>query len=147
MKTYFISALVCLMSVMSWGQVEEGYEDTLKKMFEVSGTEAAYQSTIKQIVGMYKSQKSDVPADAWDSLEKEFLAMSLNDLTKMLVPVYSKHLTKNDLEELIAFYQTEVGTKFANSTPAIMQESMQVGQQWGMELGKRFNEKMSEQGY
>ena len=52
MKTYFISALVCLMSVMSWGQVEEGYEDTLKKMFEVSGTEAAYQSTIKQMVGM-----------------------------------------------------------------------------------------------
>ena len=88
-----------------------------------------------------------MPADAWDSLEKEFLAMSLNDLTKMLVPVYSKHLTKNDLEKLIAFYQTEVGTKFANSTPAIMQESMQVGQQWGMELGKRFNEKMSEQGY
>ena len=92
MKTYFISALVCLMSVMSWGQVEEGYEDTLKKMFEVSGTEAAYQSTIKQMVGMYKSQKSDVPADAWDSLEKEFLAMSLNDLTKSLSITNSPNL-------------------------------------------------------
>jgi hypothetical protein len=147
MKTFFISAFVCLMTLTSWGQLEDGYEETLAKMFEVSGTEAAYQTTIKQMVGMYKSQKTNVPADAWDSLEKEFLAMSLNDLTKMLVPVYSKHLTKSDLEGLIAFYQSEVGTKFANSTPAIMQESMQVGQQWGMELGKRFNEKMSEKGY
>ena len=65
----------------------------------------------------------------------------------MLVPVYLKYMTKEDLEEMIKFYQTPVGSKFAKSTPLIMQESMQVGQKWGMKIGEDFKKKMKEKGY
>ena len=55
--------------------------------------------------------------------------------------------TKEDLEEFIKFYQTPVGKKFAKNTPFIMQESMQIGQQWGMKIGENFKNKMKEKGY
>ena len=51
------------------------------------------------------------------------------------------------MEEMIKFYQTPVGQKYANSSPMIMQESMQIGQQWGMKLGQEFTKKLKEKGY
>jgi uncharacterized protein len=65
----------------------------------------------------------------------------------MLVPVYSKYLTKEDLEEMIKFYETPVGKKFAENTPKIMRESMQIGQEWGMRIGEKFEKKIRERGY
>ena len=56
-------------------------------------------------------------------------------------------MTLEDLKEIIRFYQTPVGQKFAKSTPLIMQESMQIGQQWGMKLGLEITKKLEEKGY
>ena len=104
-----------------------------------------YKSAINQMFVMFKSQK-DVPAEVWNDLEKEFLNTSMNELVEMLAPVYAKHLTKKDLEDLIQFYNTPVGKKFAQKSPFIMQESMQVGQQWGMKIGNDFQTKLKEKG-
>ena len=142
-----ICTLLIVFSLHAYGQADQEYHLSLKKMFEVSGTEESYKTIIKQLISMYKQQHSEVSTGIWDDLEKEFLKTSINDLVDMLVPVYSKYLTKSDLEELINFYQTPVGRKFAKNTPLIMQESMQIGQQWGMQVGQDFEKKLKERGY
>ncbi|MEC8831971.1 MAG: DUF2059 domain-containing protein [Bacteroidota bacterium] len=48
---------------------------------------------------------------------------------------------------MIQFFETPVGKKYAASTPLILQESMQVGQQWGMKIGQDFQRKLQEKGY
>ncbi len=146
-KVLTIVSFLVLLSVSTYGQVDTEYSKTLKKMFEVSGTEESYQAVIKQMYTMFKQQYTGVEVDLWNELEKEFSQTSMNDLTEMLAPVYSKYMTKEDLEEFIKFYQTPVGKKFAKNTPFIMQESMQIGQQWGMKIGENFKNKMKEKGY
>ncbi len=146
-KVLTIVSFLFLLSVSTYGQVDTAYNKTLKKMFEVSGTEESYQAVIKQMYTMFKQQYTGVEVDLWNELEKEFSQTSMNDLTEMLAPVYSKYMTKEDLEEFIKFYQTPVGKKFAKNTPFIMQESMQIGQQWGMKIGENFKNKMKEKGY
>lgn len=47
-----------------------------------------------------------------------------------MAPVYEKHLTEADLNEVIKFYNSPVGKKLAGKTPAITQESMAAGQTW-----------------
>ena len=96
---------------------------------------------------MFKEQKSAVPDSVWTAFEVEFSKTSMDELVTMLVPVYQKHLTENDLQGMIEFYQTPVGKKYAQKTPLIMQESMQVGQQWGMKVGEAFDEKLRAKGY
>ncbi len=146
-KTFILFSILFAVSLSSFAQADEEYSNTLKKMFAVSGSEGTYQVAIKQMFSIFKQQYADVDEAMWTDLEKEFSQTSINDLTEMLVPVYYKQLTQEDLEELIAFYQTAVGKKFAKSTPFIMQESMQVGQQWGMKIGEDFEKKMKEKGY
>ncbi len=142
-----IIALFLITFGLSYGQADNEYKAKLKNMFEVSGSEETYQTVIKQMISMYKEQFSNVPEETWDDLEKEFLKTSMDDLVDMLVPVYSRHLTLDDIQKIIEFYQTPVGKKYAEKTPLIMQESMQVGQQWGMKIGQEFQNKLQEEGY
>lgn len=111
-------------------------------MFEVSGTEDSYKTMITQMFGMFKQQYPDIKPELWSELQGEFLTTSLNDLVVMLVPVYQKYMTKDDLEKIIVFYQTPTGKKFATNTPLIMQGSMQVGQQWRLKVGQEFEKKL-----
>ena len=55
--------------------------------------------------------------------------MPLNELIEAMVPIYQRHLTKSDLEELIRFYSSPVGQKLLREQPQMMQEGMQAGMQ------------------
>ena len=144
-----ISILVCILafSSISLAQSDAKYEKTLKKMFKVSGSEQAYATAITQMLPMFKKQYPDIDSKIWDELEKEFESTSLNDLAELLVPVYQKHFTIKELKELISFYESPIGKKLAETNPAIMKESMEVGQKWGYQIGVNFKKKMEEKGY
>jgi hypothetical protein len=43
-----------------------------------------------------------------------------------MIPVYQKHLTKGDIDGLIAFYSTPTGQKVLKETPAMTSEAMQT---------------------
>lgn len=139
--------LLLLVSATSFAQADKEYSKTLKKMFAVSGADESYNAAIKQMFTMFKQQYTNVDADVWKELEKEFSRTSIDDLTKKLVPIYAKYMTQEDLIAMINFYETPIGKKYAKNTPLIMQESMQVGQEWGMEIGQKFAEKMEKKGY
>jgi uncharacterized protein len=146
MKKLFIAIALILVSGTS-ALAQDSYGLKLKRMMEVAGTQASFQVAIKQMLVMFRQQKTNVPENVWNEFEKEFSQTSLDDLVTMLVPVYEKHMTESDLDKVIEFYQTPVGKKFAEKTPLIMQESMQVGQSWGMKIGEKFAARMKEAGY
>jgi len=146
-KAIAILALFIFYSNLSFAQDDKAYAETLKTMFEVSGSEGAYNVAITQMFGMFKQQYNSVDEKTWKELEEEFQNSSITDLVDSLVPVYKKHLTLKDLKELIKFYQTPIGKKYADKTPMIAQESLLAGQEWGMKIGQKFAEKMREKGY
>jgi len=144
MTTLFV---LTAFAVSSYAQTDDNYAKALKKMFEVSGSEEAYKVAVSQMMSIFKQQSSQVDEALWLELEAEFLKSSLLDLTEMLVPVYQKYMTIEDLQAMTAFYESPVGVKYAKSTPFIMQESMQVGQAWGMQLGQKVADRLKEKGY
>ena len=145
-----LSAILLLtLATCTWtsAQSTDPYIQTLSRMFEVSGTENVYKSVITQVFGMFKQQYSQVDPTVWEELEAEFMQTSMDEIVEMLVPVYEKHLSQDDLQTVIDFYMTDTGKKFAEKTPLITQESMQIGQAWGQKIGEEFVKKMEEKGY
>ena len=53
--------------------------------------------------------------------------MPLDDMINAIIPIYQRHLSKTDVEEIIRFYGSPVGQKLLREQPQIMQESMQAG--------------------
>ena len=146
-KIYFLGLLLLSFYQFASSQSDEKYKETLIELFRVSHTEQTYEAAVKQMFSMFRQQQSNVPTEIWVDLEKEMNKTSMDDLISMLIPVYSKHLTIEDLNELIKFYESPVGQKYAEKNPLIMQESMQVGQHWGQKIGMEFVNKLKEKGY
>ena len=57
-------------------------------------------------------------------------------LVKLIVPIYTKHLTDTEMIEMIEFYETPSGKSVVSKLPVIAQESMLVGQTWGANLAQ-----------
>ena len=58
-----------------------------------------------------------------DDIVKNF---DFEELLQAMTPVYQKHLTKDDLTAITAFYSSPVGQKLLKEMPAITQEAMQA---------------------
>jgi uncharacterized protein len=85
--------------------------------------------------GAEEGFKLKVPAASPEQLAKLdsvteviFKDFPLDEMIDAMVPIYQKHLTKSDLEAVIAFYLSPAGQKLLKEQPAMMAEGMKAGQ-------------------
>ena len=148
MKRLLYSFIFCICFIgTSTAQVDAKYNKTLNQMFAMTGSEDTYKIAIEQIYERFKQQYPNVSEEVWTEMKDEFANNSLNSLVQMLAPIYYKYMTQKDLEGLIEFYETPLGKNFTKNYPLILQESMQMGEQWGMKIQQNFQSKMKEKGY
>jgi uncharacterized protein len=102
-------------------------------------------STIENSISAQRTANPRVPAVFWD----RFLAETRNrrgEFEAMVVPVYDRHYSSAELRQLIAFYQSPIGQKVIAELPAVTQESMDAGRQWGMKVGTSIAEQLKSEG-
>jgi len=74
-----------------------------------------------------------------------FAEFSPDELIDAVVPIYQKHLSKADLEAILAFYSSPAGQKVMKEMPAIMSESIEAGGEIGRKKMESVNRKIEEQ--
>ena len=116
----------------------------IRRLLEVTGSSRLGAQVIDQLFGSFRQNRADVPESFWDELRRE---MNVNELTELVVPIYDRHLTHDDVKQLIAFYDSPVGRKLLSVQPQILAESMQIGQEWGRAAAERVVKRLSEKGY
>jgi hypothetical protein len=102
-------------------------------------------STIETSVSAQRAASPRIAPVFWDRL----LAEARNrrgEFEEMIVTVYDHHFSSEELSQLISFYQTPVGQKMISESPALMQESMQAGRQWGGRLGASIAAQLQSEG-
>jgi len=146
-KLVLLFSLILFTSTLSFSQESTTYKQTLKKLMDVTGSQESYKAIINQMIATFKVQKPEVPEKIWNEFGDFFIKSATEDMLNLLLPVYQKHLTEDDLIAAIAFYDSSSGRKFAAKTPLIIKESMQLGQEWGRKLAEDFVKKLNEKGY
>lgn len=146
-KTLLCVFLFLVVVFGSYGAETKDYKTTLKELMVVSGGDETFKIVIPQMISMMKAQIPNVPEEFWEELQNTFGQTVFDDLIEMLVPIYQKHLTQADLESVIQFYNTPAGKKFGSAAPLISAGAMQVGQQWGMQIATKIQEKLKEKGF
>jgi uncharacterized protein len=135
-------ALLCAgpaMAQQAQGEDTAAKQRDIRRLLELTGSAQLGQQVIKQMMDTFKRTSPDVPESFWDEMTKEFDPGTMIDL---VVPIYDKHLTHEDIKGLIAFYESPVGRKMTSVLPVIAQESMQAGQQWGMDVARRVQQRL-----
>ncbi len=100
---------------------------SVKELMDKTGTGEMAVQAMNQMLPMIKRMVPDAPETFWLEFQKE---MNPNELVEMIIPIYQKHFSQEDIDAVNAFYDTKAGKNFINSQPLIMQESMIAGQAW-----------------
>jgi uncharacterized protein len=53
-------------------------------------------------------------------------SINLDEMFEVMIPVYQRHLSKTDLDSILAFYASAAGQHFLQEQPQMVQESMQA---------------------
>ena len=128
MKKIFISLLL-LISFNSLSS-QDNYKSLLIDYMTAQGQFETFNATIDQMGSM-------MGVTIKESEKEEFTKDVMGSLIDLLVPVYKKHFSEQDLKDAIEMYKTPIGKKISEKTPIIAQETMQASMQWGMELSQK----------
>jgi hypothetical protein len=75
-------------------------------------------------------ERTNLPPDAEDRMNKRMDEMlktlPIDEILQATIPVYQKHWTKGDVNNMIAFYSTPTGQKLLTEMPQTMAEAMQA---------------------
>lgn len=121
------------------GEQPSREEELARELLEVSGGGALGTQVMTQMIQSFRTANPEVPGELWDRFLEQADPQELED---MVLPIYVKHLTAEEMEASIAFYSTPIGQSILEKLPVVMQESMQAGQQWGMKLGQQIAEEL-----
>jgi hypothetical protein len=128
-------------------EVDPAFRADIVKLMEITGSAKIGHQVgsmmTQQMLQLYKSQHPDAPARSFEIVqevaEKELTAAfeGPEGLQAQIIPLYARHFTQEDVRGLIAFYQSPLGQKAIGVMPALMQDSMSLGQKWAATIGPR----------
>jgi hypothetical protein len=121
---------------------ETAKQKDIRKLLKMTGSGELGAQVMAQMLGNMKQSMPNVPEKFWTDFMKDVRTEELVDL---IVPIYDRNLTHEDVKELIKFYDSPTGKKFVQVLPKITQESMSVGEKWGRDLAEKVIKKLQAQ--
>lgn len=153
MKKYSLILLLflCLTASILWAQddnvnteIDKEKKADILLLLKLSGTSDFAYIIVDDVVANYKQFITNTPEDYWDKLLAE---TDISPFNKAVIDVYDKRFTKNEIKQLIQFFQSEVGNKWALSLKDMNDEVMMIANQFGQDIYKSINQKLIEDGY
>jgi uncharacterized protein len=87
---------------------------------------------MRQIIHEQVAKQQNLPpgfeAQEVKGVDEMLRNLPIEEILQAMIPVYEKHFTKRDIDDLVAFYSSPTGQKMLKELPAVTAESMQVSQ-------------------
>jgi hypothetical protein len=116
----------------------------IRHLLDVMGVRKTMLAAQDGMLAIYQRTMPSVPTDFWKEMQAEMVSESFLDL---IIPIYDKHYSLEDIRTLSAFFETPTGQRYVAEQPAMMKESMAVGAEWGRQVGEKIMKKLKEKGY
>lgn len=104
-------------------QIEKSMDAVIDATKKQSG-EMAEQMLRDRLPEVTPEQKKNFQTMVDNVMRKALGPEAIHEMFEATVPVYQKHLSKADVDGMIAFYSSPVGQKILREQPAMVQESM-----------------------
>ena len=82
--------------------IDEAFRADILKMLKLSGADKLGEQVFQQMITSLRPLAPNVPEEFWTQINQEF---DMNKMIDLLIPVYAKHLTHEDVQAAIAFYE------------------------------------------
>jgi uncharacterized protein len=124
-------------------RIDPAEEADIRKLMDLVGAKAlamqamaATEKALRPLMtralppGEYRGKLVELFLEKFDSQADPQGALDL------IVPIYARYFSDQEIQELIQFYETPVGKKAVLVLPKIAAESREAGGEWGRKLGR-----------
>lgn len=137
--------LFCLAGQAALAQeISKEKEANIRHLLELSGGNRIAAQVMHQQLEYLKGNYPQVPEKFWQEMERESGAI---DFVSIIVPIYAKYLSDQEVKDVVAFYESAAGKKFFLVLPSMLQEALPLFQAKGEEISHRILDKMKAEGY
>ena len=123
-KLLFVITFIFTLSIQAQDNSE--FKAQTIEFIKLTGAGDAFDNAIEQIGAM-------VPEDKKEAYTKEAIG-TLDGLYSKMADLYMEEFTKEEIAQLVTFYESDLGKKLASKQASLTQSGMMIGQTWGMEL-------------
>lgn len=144
MKKALLWVFFGLASTLALSAQNEEKQKDIALLLEISGTAKQSQLILNNMVDYFKKSNPEVPSEFWDAFLNK---IDMKELVALVIPIYDRYFTPEEIKNLIAFYQSPLGQKLIQTMPLVTQETMEIGQKWGQQLAAKVIAELKEKGY
>lgn len=148
--------LVALLSVAPLFAAAESELDqdkiaAIRQLLQITGVEASREEWTRaftqQLVSLLQANDARLNDEAIAIIEDEvdtIVGEQLEQevLQKKMYVIYARYFSLEEIQGLIAFNQSPLGTKANRVMPVLMRESLGAAQEWSVELGPELSERV-----
>jgi hypothetical protein len=148
--------LVALVLALAPGAAAQGtsqeFRASVQELVRLSGATALGQQVanevFRSVVGSMRQSNPGLPPRigviAQEVASETFGSLFTDEerLLDLYVPIYERHFSQQELDEIVRFYRTPVAQKAIREMPAVMQEATRLSQQWVQEATPRFTQEL-----
>lgn len=142
-RAAFVAVALCVAPLAHAADDVAAKQADIRKLLVLTGSAQIGAQVMTQMMASLRKAMPQVPDRFWNDFQKE---VKTDELRELIVPIYDKHLSHDDVKNLIKFYETPTGKHFISEMPGITQESITAGQAWGQAIGRRVMEKLQQEG-
>lgn len=142
MKLFYSLFLLIMLSFSLSAQTQTP-EDKVRSLINANGGRGNFEMVMVQMIDLQSKAMQDLlPVEFFDEFKKDVLKSGYDEILELIVPIYLKHYSEDEIDRMITFFQSDLGQVMVKNTPLIMQESMAAGQQWGGAMGAMIAERL-----
>ena len=116
----------------------------IHRLLEVTGAIAMCSQMVDQLLAIQAQAQPAIPAEVWTDIREE---IDFSEFEPAMVHIYDKHFSAEEIQGLLAFYESDIGRRFIEKQPAIVQDSMAAGQAWAIGIQEKLRTKLEERGF
>lgn len=147
MRTPLVATLL-LLAVPVTAQIPPQNDQNVvlaRRLLQVMHADTAFVLGIDQAMAVQRRSQSGVSKIFFDSLVAR-VRRRVPEMLDSLAPIYAASLTTADLKDLVRFYESPLGQRFAAAQTAFSSRAEQVGQRWGARMALEVMKDLVDQG-
>jgi hypothetical protein len=132
-------------SALAAKKVDPVKEQAIRKLLEVTHTAKGILTGMETNLESQRKAQPNIPEVFWTEFIKRAHA-DVGDFLTTMVGIYDQHYTKEQIDQMLTFFDTPVGRMMADKAPVVAVATMGAAERWGMKLGMQVMMELVEKG-
>ena len=143
---YLLSIALLVIAISHTSAQGDEFDKDVGEFLRINGSTSAFAMASEHFLLQYRNVNSNIPDDQWNDFRMHYIDREIAALHLLLIPLYKRYFTHEEIKALIKFYRSPLGKKVTGTIDPIARESMTVATEWANGLEERIAESFKQFG-